>query len=109
MRSLLDVKTEIATLRDDCKDVNKLYKRDRMKKRIWFVTLVQNYFKSSPDELYLDREISRIENRINKIIDSFAYNPDIEDSEKKQKRAFEKEMGIPHLRVQMRTLRYIKK
>jgi hypothetical protein len=109
MRSLLDVKTEIATLREDCKYEKKLSKKNRMKKRILFLTLVQNYLESSPNELYLGREISRIENRINKIIDSFAYNPDLEDSEKKQKRAFEKEMGIPHLRVQMRTLRYIKK
>ena len=61
----------------------------------------------SPDELYIVREIGRIENRINKIINSF--DPTQYPDPTEPRKEYEKEMGIPHLRLQLKTLRFIKK
>lgn len=115
MRSLLDVRTEIATLTEDCKgDGNPstgtlLTSRQlsRIKNRIAFLRIVEKYLEESPDELYIGREISRIENRINKIIDAFDPTQYADPTEPKKE--YEKEMGISHLRLQLKTLRFIKK
>jgi hypothetical protein len=119
MRTLLEVKTEIAALLEECgvKDgangsttvttsitKNKLA---RNKKRIEFLRIVEKYLEEAPDELYLGREITRIENRINAIIDSF--DPTQYKDPTEPRKAYEKECGIPHLRLQLRTLRFIKK
>lgn len=108
MRSLLDVKTEIETLKEDCKEKGlKRSQLSRKKKRIKFLAIVQAYLETSPDELYLGREIKRIENRINALVDSF--DPTQFKDPKEPKKKYEKEMGIPQLQQQLRTLRFIKK
>jgi hypothetical protein len=119
MRTLLDVKTELAALQSECGVGNGAngttvvstsitkHKLARNKKRIEFLRIVQKYLEEAPDEMYIGREINRIENRIIKIVNSF------DDSKYKDPREarkeYEKEMGIPHLRLQLKTLRFIKK
>lgn len=119
MRTLLDVKTEIAELLAECgvgggangstivtTSITK-NKLARNKNRIEFLRVVEKYLEDAPDELYLGREIARIENRITLISNSF------DDTQYKDpteaRKTYEKEMGIPHLRLQLRTLRVIKK
>lgn len=107
MKSLLDVKTEIASLNESRKETELTPRQEsRAKNRIEFLKTVELYLENNPDELYLGREIKRIENRINKIIESFDPTP-FQDP-KEPKKEYEKEMGIPHLRLQLKTLRYIK-
>lgn len=118
MRTLLEVKTEIATLTESCVEtrsngstivVGSLTKAQlsRIKNRIAFLRIVENYLEDAPDELYLGREIARIENRINLIINSFDATQYKDPTE--PRKLYEKEMGIPHLRLQLKTLRFIKK
>lgn len=108
MRTLLEVKTEVATLFEECKtEVMTTRQLSRKKKRMEFLKIVQGYLEHAPDELYLGREIARIENRITALIDSFDATQFIDPTEAKKK--YEKEMDIPHLRIQLRTLRFIKK
>jgi hypothetical protein len=119
MRTLLDVKTEIAALLEECGVSNGAngstvvttsitkHKLARNKNRIEFLRLVEKYLEEAVDELYLGREIARIENRINKIVESF--DPTQYKDPTEPRKAYEKEMGIPHLRLQLRTLRFIKK
>lgn len=118
MRTLLDVKTEIATLTESCVEygangsvmvTGSLTTRQlsRIRNRISFLRLVEKYLEDSPDELYLGREIKRIENRINKIIEAFDPTQYADPTEPKKE--YEKEMGIPQLRLQLKTLRFIKK
>lgn len=119
MRTLLEVKTEMAALMEECgvkpgikgstvvtTSITKI-KLARNKKRIEFLKLVESYLIGCPEELYLGREIARIENRINKIIDGF--DPALYKDPTQPRKDYEKEMGIPHLRIQLRTLRFIKK
>lgn len=119
MRTLLDVRTEIAVLLSECgvsdgangstvvtTSITK-NKLARNKNRIEFLRMVEKYLEDAPDELYLGREIARIENRINRIMDAF--NPLQFRNATEPLKEYEKEMGIPHLRLQLRTLRFIKK
>lgn len=119
MRTLLDVKTEIAELLSECGVSNGANgstrvatsitknKLARNKNRIEFLRIVEKYLEDAPDELYLGREIARIENRINKITEAFddSFYKDPREAMKE----YEKEMGIPRLRLQLKTLRFIKK
>lgn len=119
MRTLLEVKTEIAALLSECGVRNgekgstivttsiTKSKLARNKNRIEFLRLVEKYLEESPDELYLSRDIARIENRINLIINGFDSSQYKDPTEAQKK--YEKDMGIPHLRLQLRTLRFIKK
>lgn len=119
MRTLLEVKTEIAALRGECgvKDgksgstfiTTSITKRklSMNKKRIEFLQLVEKYLETSPDELYLGRDIKRIENRIALIQKEF--NPEDYKDPKKASEEHEKKWGVPQLKIQLRTLRYIKK
>jgi hypothetical protein len=119
MRTLLEVKTEIAALLEECgvsdgangstvvtASITK-NKLARNKNRIEFLRIVEKYLEDAPDELYLGREIARLENRITKIVDSF--DPTEYKDPTEPRKEYEKEMGIPHLRLQLRTLRFIKK
>lgn len=118
MRTLLEVRTEIAALTSSIVEkgengstviVGSLKKGQvsRIKNRIAFLTLVEKYLEHAPDELYLGREIARIENRITALSNQF------DGSEYKDPTAafkqYEKDMNFPHLRQQLKTLRYIKK
>lgn len=119
MRTLLEVRTQIAELLSECGVVEgekgttvvttsiSKSKLSRNKNRIEFLRIVEKYLEEAPDELYLGREINRIENRINAIIDSF--DPSQFKDPTEPRKLYEKEMGIPHLRLQLRTLRFIKK
>lgn len=119
MRTLLEVKTEIAALLEECcvvpgsngstrvtTSITKA-KLSRNKNRIEFLRIVEKHLEDAPDELYLGREIARLENRINKIIEGF--DPTQYKDPTQPRKDYEKEMGIPHLRLQLRTLRFIKK
>lgn len=119
MRTLLEVKTEIAALLEECgvhqgkngstlvtTSINKS-KLSRNKNRIEFLRIVEKYLESAPDELFLTRDIKRIEDRINLIHKEFPHG-----NYKDPKEAFkehEKKWGVPQLKIQLRTLRYIKK
>lgn len=108
MRSLLDVKTEIATLIEECTTGSVLTpaKLSRKKSRIEYLKVIRNYLESGPTLEYIDLEIDKIENRISLLSNSFdrSQYKDPKDAFKK----YEKEMGIPDLRTKVRTLRYIK-
>lgn len=117
MRTLLAVKTEIAELTESIVApgangtailVGSLtpQKLSRIKNRISFLKIVQRYMEEAPDELYITRDIKRIENRITALIDSFDPTQYKDSTEAKKK--YENDMGIPQLRIQLRTLRFIK-
>lgn len=119
MRTLLEVKTEIAELLSECGVVNghngstvvatsiTKGKLARNKNRIEFLRIVEKYLEDAPDELYLGREIARIENRIKLIIDGV---PKWESKRPSDiQKEYERDNGMPHLKLQLKTLRFIKK
>lgn len=119
MRTMLDVKTEIAELLSECgvsdgKNGSTVVttsitkgKLARNKKRIEFLRIVEKYLEDAPDELYLGREIARIENRIKLIIEGFP-KWEVKSPSDIQK-AYERDNDMPRLKQQLKTLRFIKK
>lgn len=105
MRTLLEVKTEIISLREECKSdgIKKSY-LNRKKKRIEFLQQVEAYLETAPEELYLSSEINRLENKISALMGRIPSN-----LIKSDKIKLEGEYGIKRLRTQVRTLRFIKK
>lgn len=109
MRTLLDVNTEITTLTEECTTGSALKKSQisRRKNRIVFLKMVKNYLESGPSISYIDLEINKLQNRISLLSNSFDRSQYKDPKEAFKK--YENEMGIPLLRQQIRTLRYIKK
>lgn len=114
MRTLLEVRNEIESIMDG------KYTKPREKSaaiaRVQFLRLVEMYLKENPTIEFLDREIERLENRNNIIIDSYdepvyKITKGIKGSTdpKDVKKRYESDMGIPHLKLQIRALRFIKK
>lgn len=108
MRSLLDVKTEIITLAEEINQGGlKRPQVSRRKNRIEFLKLVANYLETSPKEQYIELEIDKLQDKIAILSNRFDAS-EYKDSREAFKQ-HEKDMGIPQLRIQLRTLRYIKK
>lgn len=108
MRSLLDVKTEIITLAEEINQGGlKKPQVSRRKNRIEFLKLVANYLETSPKGQYIELEIDKLQDKI-AILENRFDASEYKDSREAFKQ-HEKDMGIPQLRIQLRTLRYIKK
>jgi hypothetical protein len=107
MRSLLDVKTEIAEIITSREDGMTKYQYARAKSRLAFLKVIEMYLENAPEELFISREIKRLENRISLICNNF--NDSEYKDPKEARKKFEKEMGIPDLRTQLRALRFILK
>jgi hypothetical protein len=108
MRSLLDVNTEIAVLVEECTSGSGLKPAQisRKKNRIEYLKTIKAYLETGPKITYIDLEIEKLENRIALLSNSFDRSQYKDPKEAFKK--YEKEMGIPELRKQVRTLRFIK-
>ena len=115
MIKLSDIKAEI---KEATADLTKEYKKssskeataNRLKKKIQFLNLCKKYIESSPSSEFIDKEILRLENRINLLSADFVEPENVDKKTlAKLKSAYGSEMGIPKLRVQLRTLRYLAK
>lgn len=82
----------------------------RMRKRIQYLKVIRLYLEKSPTIDFIKKEIDRIENRINLIDSHFSHSEQADEFLVKQlKKEYDKENGIPQLRIQLRALRFIKK
>ena len=88
----------------------------RLRKRIPFLKLCVSYLESNPDKAYLKKEVDGIEAKIDSLMSRFP----IEKYEKQEppltkpeisklRKIHEKEYQIPHMRTQVRTLRFLLK
>ena len=107
MRTLLDIKTEITEILSARKEELTKRQISRNRNRVAFLNHISMYLENNPDELYLGREIGRIENRMKLIYDQYPGEWSLVDKDTKKK--YEQENDIPKLRLQLRVLRFIKK
>lgn len=125
MKTVEFFKTEIEKLRTEMAEAKKLLNNPKLdekvakqsrgtikrnKKKIEEYTLYLRYAETNPSKDYLEKEIARITNRINKFIE--LYKPlEADKFDKKvcaaHKKDYEKEMGIPKLRKQLSTICFI--
>lgn len=84
----------------------------KLRKRIPFLRLCIMYIEENPDHQYLRQEISKIETKITLRMNQFVLD-DYKEVDKKTvnklKKDHEKKYEIPHLREQVRTLRFLLK
>lgn len=100
------MKSEIDTLlATNPRDVKRV-QLSRIKSKLQFLRVVEAYFLSGlPSEEFIKKEIERIEGKITRtmnLFDASAYK-----EPKTAMNKFEKENHIPHLRDQLRALRFI--
>lgn len=108
MRTLLEVKTEIITLAEEINAGGlKKIQVSRKKNRIEFLKTISNYLETTPTQKFIDLEIDRLQEKI--AILSNRFDPADYKDPRMAFKQHEKDMGIPQLRTQLRTLRYIKK
>lgn len=106
MKSLLDVNAEISEIIASQGRFENKRAESRAKKRLQFLNMVKMYIESQPDEYFVAREIFRLEKRVNLLSDSFDESQYKDAREARKK--YEKEVGIPDLRSQIKVLRFIK-
>lgn len=78
-------------------------------KKINFLRHIASYLNQFPSEQFIGSEIKRLENRralINKQFESWIPSKFFE-KEKDKLKEYEKEMGIPKIRMQLRALKFI--
>lgn len=105
MRSLLEVKTEIAQIR--ASSFKKPSEASRARGRLKFLTTIQFYLEGNPTDYFISKEIQRLEKRNNLLLNEYDESKYIHFKNPKKK--FEEEMGIPLIRLQLKALRFIKK
>lgn len=103
---------QIVQITKSGKDGEKQSVVNRMKKRRDFLRICMNYLESNPAEDFIKKEEGRLENRINMYMKEYTPLDEEKNSKKectKHKNNYQKEMGIPKLRVQLKTLYFLLK
>lgn len=80
---------------------------NRIKKRIQFVRTCVMYLESNPSEDFLNKEASRLKARIGLIADSFKDYSRPAGVRGSIRKYYDKEMGVPLLNIQLRTIKFI--
>lgn len=115
MKSIESLQTEVNELL--ALDRNELSKTKsgvtqlrKARKRVPFLNQCLQYLESSPEESFIKKEIARIEKIIQNVSDRFvaAGYKDL-TAEKKARKEFLKEYGIPKMKEQLKTLKFILK
>lgn len=103
---------EISRLSDNLsRDSHKMKRSEEKRelKKINFLRFVASYLNSFPSEEFVNGEIKRLENRKSMINQQFtSWIPSkYFEKEKEKLKEYEKEMGIPKIRMQLRALKFI--
>lgn len=110
----------IPELQKELKDVEYSIQNDEMKpaaerklrKRIPFLRTCIKYIETNPSQSFMKSEIEKVENKINLRMGQFCLD-DYQDLDKKTvnklRKQHEKKYEVPHLREQVRTLRFLLK
>lgn len=78
----------------------------KIKKRLQFLKTCEHYLQSDPPPKFIKAEISRLQKRLDLFNKNFAgWSPDKPVANPKS--AYSKEMGLPLLIIQLRTLKFI--
>jgi predicted RNase H-like nuclease (RuvC/YqgF family) len=108
MKSLKQLKDELSQLEKDGQVKMKPAEKKRLETQIRFVKMCIAYIESKPDPEYLNKEIERLKNRIEKIHSGFhSYHEPHSKYYKEAKKDYLKEMNISKVRSQIKTLSYL--
>lgn len=105
MKSFSEVNDELQVLLKTNPRETKRTVLGKIKNRIEFLRLIRNYLLASPTEEFVTSEIARIENKINATMSLF--DAKLYKDPKPAMHKYERENKIPHLREQIRALRFI--
>lgn len=108
MRTIESIDQQIADIRKLVVETQKT--TPKQKREVEYLLQIKSYLESMPNEEFVESEISRLEKLIEKRSSSEYFNVwNIGKNAqlKNPKTAFENEMDIPHLKSQLKTLRFI--
>jgi hypothetical protein len=106
MRSVEQIISVIEQLKESDFDEMKPAKKKAVFNRINFLITCQRYLESKPSEDFLRKEESRLSRRID-LIDKGLHAYCQSSVSKSAKRDYEKENGIPTLKEQLKTIKYL--
>lgn len=79
-----------------------------LKKKLAFLTQMKNYLESNQTEAFLEKEKDRLIHRLNLLKGDYPSLPDVDKkTEQAAIKEYEKNLGVPLLRLQIKTLRFI--
>lgn len=115
MRTLLEVKTEIAEILSMAEHEADSKIRSRYRKRLAYLAIIKNYLTDIPSVDYVRYELKKLNHLLSVVTNRWlewlaeqqAEIPKITLSEAKKK--FDKEYDIPKMKLQIRALKYILK
>jgi hypothetical protein len=94
--------------RSEGKDEAKIKRADaRARKDCDFYRLIKSYLEHSPTAEYITKEIQRINKRIDLINEGFRHWLETNPGSINPKASYEREMGVPDLKQQLRALQFI--
>ena len=105
MKALAEVNEDIKRLLETDRKQLKRTQVGKVLNRLEFLNIIKGYLMTSPTEEFIVSEIARIENKINATMALF--DDKLYKDPKPAKHKFERENKIPHLRDQIRALRFI--
>src|ERR1700721_1062937 len=101
---------EISALRRDLyRAAATKYEKNKIKKKIQFLTTIVRYLETFPSEEFIKTEISRLNKRVSMVKDQFKdyVRSKYFEKEKDKLKAYLKECGVPKLKLQLKALRFI--
>ena len=113
MKTIREIKTELNEINTRIVTQSSMGTREKnaMTKRVLFLKTCIQYLESYPNEQYLDEAIDKVERKITNRMLGFELPANADNQPKgfatKLKRDWEVQMGIPHLREQVRALRFL--
>lgn len=113
MKKIADLERELEGVKYRLKnDEMKPAAEKRLRKRIPFLKTCIAYLESKPSEIFVTEEVAKVELKINRRMELFVLD-DYQALDKKtvnrMKKTYEKKYEVPHLREQVRTLRFLLK
>jgi len=104
---------EINNLREEAKQlcvITEKSKISRIKKRIQFIQLAENYLINEPNTDYLKLSISQTKDRIDRLIDLTPYDLDRSDKNpemSKKVKDYDRKEGITKMKLQLKFMNYL--
>ena len=114
MKTIKKLQSEMDSVKSEIENYQKIDTPEnirRVKKcrtRFSHLKWCKQYIESNPTQAFLEKERDRLSNRINKFLENYIEPVMANKSEAtKEKKAFEKDMGIPKIRKQLTAINFL--
>jgi hypothetical protein len=107
MKTIQEIDYEIGKALHQADETEKETQLNRVRKRVQFLNTCKMYLLTRPDEAFIIKEIERLEKRIKLLDEGFIHFRPPLGHTGNPRLLYEKETGIPALKTQLDTLKFI--